>query len=462
MRFFYCFIFIFLNVICHSQNWQPLAGGVGIYEVKTMYADSNYLYVAGNFSTVDGKHLKGIARWNGNIWDSLSSGVDGLDIGNQWPSGSIVTMEEYNNELYVGGAFSSLGSVAAYGFGKWNGTSWDTISIQPEGAGELKVIDNALYLGGGFDTLAGIAANSIIKWDGSSWHSLGFPNFYVFPFIHHYAAIGSICEYNGKIYAAGNFESYPLGTDTVGNILCYDGSNWTSVAGGVKGFNAGISDMIVYHDELYVAGYFFKADGNPGENIQKWNGSSWSDVGGGTGYSNGSIYKLIIWHDKLYAVGVLEEAGGVPADRIAVWDGIKWCGLGSDFENVILTGAVFHDSLFIGGGFKTIDGDSLTRIAKWTGGDFTDTCSTIGVSENEFADQFYFFPNPAFSSITFSYPYNTKQVQIIDVFGREFKTIVLSTSTTTSQIDISDLPSGIYFLKLINEHGSLTKKMIKV
>jgi len=458
MKLFYCFIFILLNLYCYCQNWQSLAGGVGNWGPVTMYADTNYLYVAGRFGTVDGMYIKGIGRWDGIKWDSLGAGVDGLDTGHQAPIGVITTMVDFNNELYVGGSFQSMGNISARGVGRWNGQTWDTMAVQPGGAGVLSVIDSELYLGGAFDTIAGIAANSIVKWTGNSWQSLGFPNLYPFPFIGVYSSIGSICKYNGKIYVAGHFYSSPI--DTVGSILCFDGSIWTTVGNGIIGQNGGIDDMVVYQGELYVGGYFFKSDGNASDNIQKWNGSIWSDVGGGTGIGNGAIYELVVWHDKLYAMGVLETAGGVPADRIAVWDGIKWCGLGSSFSNIISTGAVFHDSLFVGGGFMTIDGDTMNYISKWTGGDFADTCSTIDVSENEIADQFYFFPNPANSSITLTYPYNSSRIQIIDVLGREFKTIILS-AATTSQIDISDLPSGIYFLRLFTDHVNLTRRMIK-
>ena len=464
MKFVFGFLLFFVCIHLHGQNWSPLASGVGFYGAKNMYADSSFLYVTGNFAQVGGHPIKGIARWNGFIWDSLGAGVDGLDTANQWPSGDIVTMVNFNNELYVGGGFKSLGSVSAKGFGKWNGTAWDTIAIQPEGAAKLEVIDHELYLTGGFDSLAGIPANSLGKWDGTNWHNLGFPNFYLFPFIETYASITSLCKYQGKLYVAGNFESYPFGTDTVGNILCYDGINWTSVGGGVKGGSAGIWDMVVYHDELYVGGYFFRSDGNPGEYIQKWNGSFWTDVGGGTGNSNGSIYKLIVWHDKLYTVGVLESAGGVPADRIAVWDGVKWCGLGSTFDNIITTAAIFHDSLFVGGGFRIIDGDTMNYIAKWKGGNFTDTCSAIGIDKRDILEsEFYYYPNPSSSLIKINFPALTRPFvfTISDVFGKTLTEKNLSSQTLRKELDISELAAGIYFITLESESGSVTKKFIK-
>jgi hypothetical protein len=423
-----------------------------------MYADSSFLYVSGNFALIDGVLMKGIARWNGISWDSLGAGINGLETAHIYPNTSVSTIINFQNNLYVGGAFHSLGNVDALGVGFWDGVTWDSMPVQPEGANVLSAINQELYLGGSFDSLAGITANSIVKWNGVSWQSLDFPNFYEFPFFNRYANVCAICEFDGKIYVAGDFESYPV--DTVGNILCYDGANWTSVSGGIKGFDAGIRSLLIYHGELYAAGSFYKSDGNPGENIQRYNGNTWLDVGGGTGYMNAAIDNLVVCQDKLFAVGPFQEAGGIPANWIAVWGGVKWCGTGNTFNNGITSIACFQDSVFIGGAFTTIDGDSLMRIAKWTGGDFADTCSTIDIPENEIADEFHFFPNPANSPITLTYPYNSSQVQIIDVLGRKFKTIILS-AATTSQIDITDLPCGIYFLELITEQGTVTKKMIK-
>jgi hypothetical protein len=79
--------------------------------------------------------------------------------------------------------------------------------------------------------------------------------------------VGAICPYHGKLYVGGDIFTYPL--DTVGKILCYDGNNWQSLAGGIKGLNSVVLTMAVYHDELYVGGSFLKSNGNHDDNIQK-------------------------------------------------------------------------------------------------------------------------------------------------------------------------------------------------
>jgi hypothetical protein len=368
------FIGFILSLSAKSQNWDSLQGGIPyVTGVRVMYADTvdNYLYTGGNFYFLDnGKQFNMIARWNGTQWDTMQTGILG--------AGNVLAMTRYNGELYVAGGFSSAGGISARNIAKWNGNNWDSLPIQPvkwtNSINSMTVINNELYIGGTFDTIAGMPVTGIAKWNGSIWSSLNFPN------LQSFSSIFSIAEYNGEIYVGGNF-SNGIPNDTLGEIARYDGTNWRSVGGGIHGSMADVASMVVYNGELYVGGYFFTASGNAGNHIQKWNGTTWSGVGGGTNLNNGQIHQLLVHNGKLYAMGVLQEAGGVPADRIAVWDGTNWCGLGSSFDNVIMTGSVYKDTLYVGGGFQTIDGDSINCIAKWTGGSYVDTCGVVGVDE---------------------------------------------------------------------------------
>src|ERR1035437_1573438 len=92
---------ILLFFSAYSQKWDSLRRGLGNAS-RVMYADTldNYLYVAGGFYTVDGKHMKGIARWNGIQWDSLGAGIDGLDTANKVPQNTLA-ITRYNGDLYV-------------------------------------------------------------------------------------------------------------------------------------------------------------------------------------------------------------------------------------------------------------------------------------------------------------------------------------------------------------------------
>ena len=165
-----------------SQQWDSLPRSKKNDELRALYADTldNYLYMSGRFFTINGKHMKGIARWNGVEWDSLGAGIDGMDHINNGLAGGGYCMTRYNNELYVGGGFFSLGDRKAIAIGKWNGVSWDSLAVQPFRSSwnrcvwDITVINNELYVGGSFDTVAGIPTKGIAKWDGNNWSSLNF------------------------------------------------------------------------------------------------------------------------------------------------------------------------------------------------------------------------------------------------------------------------------------------------
>ena len=401
---FFCLLFsCWIYPVFSQLHWDSLHGGgfQSSTDVDFIYADSNYIYVLGQFDEVGGIGANDIARWNGVKWDSMGSGINSAP----FTGANVGGITTYHNKLYVGGIFfTSLGNVKAVCIGTWNGTSWDSMPIQPfdnyyDGAAVLTVINNKLYMAGVFDSVAGKPnIYDIASWNDTNWSGLNFPN------LENYNGIHAICEYNGSIYVGGNFYgSTP--NDSISNILRWDGTNWHSVGGGIKeggGASINFNCMVVYNGDLYVAGSFSKSGGNAGNNIQKWDGTSWSDVGGGTDYQ---IFDLLVYKSKLYALGNFDEAGGVPASYIATWDGTKWCSLGDTFDNSIGSGCIYKDSLYIGGGFWTIDGDSISYMAEWTGGNYTDGCGNDATGVNQIKDvedgELKAYPNPAVQNVPY-------------------------------------------------------------
>jgi hypothetical protein len=425
-----------------------------------MYVDtvSGYLYAAGSFYMVGKMHSKGIARWNGVNWDSLEAGIDGLDTLNEYPNNTL-TITTYHNKLYVGGVFYSLGKVNAPSMGAWNGTQWDSIPIQPfthndsyPSVNAMSVINNKLYVGGIFDTVAGFPCIGIACWNDTNWSSLNFPN------LKGFFAIHGICGYKGSIYVIGNFYGNTPG-DTNSNILRYDGTSWHSVGGGIKAGLAGLWTMMVYKGELYVGGQFYKADGNAGNCIQKWNGTNWSDVGGGIGTTSGGwVLDLQVYKNKLYAVGNFDSAGGIPADEIATWDSTEWCSLGSTFDNTIGTSCIYKDSLYIGGAFQTIDGDSISYISEWTGGNYTDGCGVTAVGELKINNyELNVWPNPSNGVFNFQadsqWLITNSQIEVYNMLGQQIAKSQWPTANSRMQIDISNEPSGIYMYRITSEKG---------
>lgn len=75
---------------------------------------------------------------------------------------------------------------------------------------------------------------------------------------------------------------------------------------------------------------------------------------------------------------------------------------------------------------------------------------------------FKMFPNPATDVVTFEYPGLNKElkVQVFDLAGR-LQSIHIKTIYHTLQMNVSQLPDGLYFVKLQDGNQSQIQKLIK-
>jgi hypothetical protein len=92
---------------------------------------------------------------------------------------------------------------------------------------------------------------------------------------------------------------------------------------------------------------------------------------------------------------------------------------------------------------------------------FSKTGGTISLIENSFSFDAQIFPNPAnnFITITSKELNQISQVLLIDINGKLFKTI----NNQFNNINISDLNSGVYFVKIISKEGLISNsKFVKI
>jgi hypothetical protein len=109
-----------------AEAWFPLgqgltaAGTFGQMVVRDMAVDSSgNLYIAGNFTGVDGVAANSVARWDGSQWHALGDGLPG-------GQASAIAIDDADN-VYVGGNFTTAGSVTANHVAMWNGSAWSAL-----------------------------------------------------------------------------------------------------------------------------------------------------------------------------------------------------------------------------------------------------------------------------------------------------------------------------------------------
>ena len=460
------FLFILLFAKTKSQNFIALPyldNGIGTGYLERVLFDSIHdkLIVSGkDMNYAGGKKVRGICSWNGNIWDSLRGGINTHDILSNQPNGVALCGIPYNGKFLVGGVFESIGGVNASALATWDGSKWDSLPTRA-----FKFLDyggiiynfinfnSKFYLCGLFDTIQGVPANNLATYNGTSFQPVPIP----------ITSVGGITDmkvYNGDLYVSGVF-SYSFQPSNR-HILRFDGTNWYSVGGSVKGSISNIASMAIYNNELYVGGFFLKTDGNVADIIMKWDGTTWKDVGWGSMYQNGGIWKLLVYHSKLYAFGTFNKAANQKASKLAVFDGINWCTYPDSVSSDIMSATIYHDSIYIAGAFRTIAGDTAKKyIAKITKVNNFNQCVNIGIKGYENLNSgIIFYPNPVSNILFISTEQNefeNSEIEITNTLGQTVLKLHYS-----NEIDVSELAQGVYNLRITTQNNhQFHAKLIK-
>jgi len=190
-------------------------------------------------------------------------------------------------------------------------------------------------------------------------------------------------------------------------------------------------------------------DGNAGNKIMRWDGQQWKDVGGGL-CSPFEIARGMAVHDgRLLVCGIFSCVGnGIPASCIAAWDGERWCSFGNSvFDDAISELAEYKGDIYIGGGFREVDGQPVKYFAKWVGDLSTSTCSEPVSSLSEPTPSgLKLWPNPATDMLHINAPVPIESVWVYDALGREV--LRPGVSGEQASVSVGHLPAGLYFVSL--------------
>ncbi len=84
--------------------------------------------------------------------------------------------------------------------------------------------------------------------------------------------------------------------------------------------------------------------------------------------------------------------------------------------------------------------------------------STLNDSELISTDQFFIFPNPVINEINFS---NTTEFSSYEIYNTELKKVKVGDIKESNPIIVSEILSGMYYLKLIGDNQNIIKPFIK-
>ena len=424
--------------------------------------------------------LLSICEANGQQWLSLGGGVLTRDGSNSTIRAMAVDTD--NNELYVWGCFDSTGTgVIGKPIMKWDGATWNNLGLQPSSSFNCNVtIDRSMLYCGRRLYYASYEYVSKASLNPFTAATIGTAT----------ADVEDLCWWNGKLVAVGDFAK--MNGVTCNGIAVYDTTTqvWSALGQGIN-FGQYVYCCYNWNGKLVIGGLFAEVDGVSCNSVAMYDtsgGGQWISPANGIGdalnaSNEGIIHALSSWNGELFA-GC--SNGNVNIPNLQSFDGTDWIIRGS--TNPVRVLYPTDSALFVGGmslqyyNQSGLHGFSNPLGSVWkyalasynghmiVGGDFRydsngDTLNCIaelipynGINE-VMQNEISVAPNPAINNITLNYLEPHSSINIYNLQGQLLiKKITIAEQT---EIDMSELPSGIYLLQIESKEGVVVKKVVK-
>ncbi len=229
----------------------------------------------------------------------------------------------------------------------------------------------------------------------------------------------------GFYYFNNSFAGTPVSTTDPGNAIQYyqymsgfwrDGTPFTC---GGNAYGGAISTKFAFPSNTYTTGPCGSAN--------------WMDPGNGTSLS-----------DKRYII----SSGPFTFSPGAIYN--------FEVAHVTSFDSINNQQL------SKLDQDMIALKSFYNSGNFN-SCIATNLNETEKTIDIQMYPNPATNILTLAYKQfgnSNIQITVTDILGKE---VLISESKNTQRINVNivELSSGVYFIKLTSEGKSTTKKFVK-
>lgn len=158
----------------HAYTFSGIGGiaGGASPTVQTLAPDSaGRMYVGGAFTLAGGVGVSNITRVG-----VTSAAMNTTQFGGGITGGGVdKILIAPDGTLYAGGVFTNAGTVTAAGLAKWNGNSWSVLGSGLSGGTNVYTlawdpVTNSLWIGGFFTSAGGISTPAaLIRWNGSNY-----------------------------------------------------------------------------------------------------------------------------------------------------------------------------------------------------------------------------------------------------------------------------------------------------
>jgi hypothetical protein len=431
-------------------QWTSVGGGIPGGQPYDMLFDTTLqrLYVVGSMMYVNEFNLRvnGTAFYEDGSWHPMGTGTtDVYNVG--WVCPEVKAICSHDSAIVVAGQFYQMDSVPNTSYvAEWRNEQWHSMGIdsneQEIGNYEnLVEIDGRLNLTGNFTWDINGPIWSWAVWDGESWSPGDTTG------IFQNMQIKSLCEYQGQLYAGGNFDNPGFPSD----IARWNTDHWEEVGGGING-DPWVNDLAVYDDKLWVCGEFAASWGNAASGLMAWDGQHWLNpfpqiafiaMGRNVQVANG----------KLYFIGPFMAQGLPGVHHFGVYDGNTLCIFGTNGLEDAGRLCVAPDTVYALAWGNDID---VNTLGQWPLNAPMDTCYTVVQGETEpegTADQFVLYPNPTNDQVTLHFSDELRRIAVHiavqNMLGQEVACDP-HIGPTGITIGTSTLATGTYTLEVLS------------
>ena len=355
-----------INTETYTELNSGILNGNGPYAITQW---NGKVWAAGHFNDMGNTYGSGLGSFDGVIWDNIGDGMSGYH--------SPKSISAHGSDIYVGGEFDRVDSLATDYLVKWNDASgWTDIDLGLlSGAAsaynkiifETKVIGSKLWFGGMFT-----GVNETLNSHGIGTYDLntGLVEGFGSGVDGSTARVFAIEEFQGDVYVGGSFTS--IDGVTANRLAKYSGGVWTGIAeffGDVYALE-NVGDSL-----LIIGGSFYKVGTDATQRrIVAWTGTSLQNVG--NGFAGGTVYALESDDNGLLHIGGTffnpQQSDGTYLSEYNHYLIQYYDGLFVDSTDFDITGKVLslqsdaNGVLYFAGEFTNPNGLVLNSIGRWS------------------------------------------------------------------------------------------------
>ena len=348
-----------------GTHWTALGQGLNDF-VVAVASFNGELYAGGLFTASGSNTCTRLAKYNAttHAWTQVGSGFNDI----------VRALEVHQNDLFAGGDFTASGATPIGHVSRLVGGTWTQLAGGglPGQVTSLHSLGLSLYVGGTFSSAGtiGLTVHNLASWSSTSqWQDcLGGTN----------GPVQSLGENGGNLVVGGGFSAVHGGTIPCNDVGVFvPGTPGIWISGTGFPFSGGVPYAVLGNQASPTSLYATtNLAGGASSICYRYNGTSWLPVG--TGIPSGQNGDMLVNYDNEVLLGGSFATGGVGGQtlhNLAVLHRNNWSPLRARINGTIRTFASFGSTILAGGEMEQslADYSHLSGIVTWS-----PTTNTIG------------------------------------------------------------------------------------